>query len=182
MVADVDQLCRIVLAQRRRHGEADADERALLISAELARRHRWRAIEVHCQPDSRIASPNRSTAAGCPGTGLHVPPHDRHRRGDVGGPSCEAEGARERKRRRVDPGVRLVDRRRRIEGQITPVVHVGDCNDVQGDRDGPIRAGLELLRRRERRQQEQDRQWEQDSRRLHFPSGWFYRLSTYIDS
>ena len=64
MGAEVDQFRRIVLAERRRHRDADADDRLVPIRRELLRRHRRRAIEVHRQSQSRIALPEPADLRG----------------------------------------------------------------------------------------------------------------------
>ena len=53
--AEVDELRRIVLSERRRHGEADADDGLLAVRRKLLWRHRRRPVEVHRHPESRIA-------------------------------------------------------------------------------------------------------------------------------
>ena len=76
-----------------------------------------------------------------------MPTDDGQHHSRVGRSSSQVERPRERQRRRVDPGARLVDGRGGLERQVAPVEAVDGGDDVHPLRDGPVRAGLELLRR-----------------------------------
>ena len=154
--AEVDELRRIVLSERRRDGEADADDASLLIRGKLLWRHRRRPVEVHGHTESRIAQSEPADLRGFTEVQTFDMTADHgHDHAGVGRSSGQAERPRERKRRRVDPGAGFVDRRRRIEGHIAEVEAVDDGEDVQPSGERPVRAGLELLRRCGHRQQEE---------------------------
>ena len=116
------------------------------IRRKLLRCHRGSPIEVHREPNLGSPCPNRPTSANSPDTALRLPADHGHDHSGVGRSSGQAERPRKRKRRGVDRGARLFDGRGRIERQIAPVEIVGDGDDVQPLGEGPIRAGLELLR------------------------------------
>ena len=153
--AEVDELRRIVLSERRRHREADADDGLLPIRRKLLRRHRRRPVEVHRQTESRIAqSEPVDLRRFAQIQAFDMTDDHRHHHAHVGRSSGQAERPRERKRRRVDRGAGLVDGCRGIERQIAQVEAVDDGEDVEAFGERPIRAGLELLRRCGHRHQE----------------------------
>ena len=156
--AEVDELRRIVLSERRRNRDADSDDALLTVRRKLLGRHRRRAVEVHRQAHSRIGQSEPVDLRGFAQIqALHMPTHYGHDHSRVGQSAGQAERPRIHKRHRVDGGGRLIDGSRGIERHVAPVDAVGDGQDVDSGGDWPVGARLQLLRRHGHgRQQERE--------------------------
>ena len=142
----------------RRHREAGPNKGAHPIRRMGPRRHGRGAVQVDAQRQARIAEAE-PVAFGWHTKiqTFHVSPEDGELEPDIGGPARDRERARVRERDRVDAGAGIFGRQRRIEGDVTTVEAVHDGEDIDADRQWPVGARRQLLRRCARGQ-EQKRQ------------------------
>ena len=112
------------------------------------RRHGWGTIQVDAKRQARIAEAE-PVASGWHAKiqTFHVSPDDGELKRDVGGAAGDRERACVSDCDGVDSGPGILGRQRRIEGHVTPVEAVHDGCDIDADRQWPVGARRQRLRR-----------------------------------